>query len=139
MTILYGMLKGIVSGEDFNIRSVLSKWAPMVFKFFVVKKVKLRVFLACMKALTPVWKSLQKPSCSCFLIPAYGSIKCSWSCVCVQYVSENCSESRQRKINFRGFFLHPIRGNHRRKSTNSRKGGRNINFDAAFGTIFRNW
>jgi hypothetical protein len=36
-----------------------------------------------------------------------------------------------------GFFLHPVRGGHWRKSTNDREGSRYRNYDAAFGTILR--
>ncbi len=37
----------------------------------------------------------------------------------------------------RGFFLHPIRGGHRRKPAKDREGSKFRNYDAASGTIFR--
>ncbi len=47
---------------------------------------------------------------------------------------ENSSESCLCHVNLRGFFLHPIRGRHWRKSTNEKPGNLNENFDATFGT-----
>jgi hypothetical protein len=44
--------------------------------------------------------------------------------------------SRLGHVQLRGFFLHPMRGGHWRKSTNDRGMPVRRNYEAAFGTIF---
>ncbi len=56
-----------------------------------------------------------------------------WDIIQLGTCTVNCTIKKQ----IRGFFLHPMRGEHRIKSTNDREGSRYKNYDAASGTIFR--
>jgi hypothetical protein len=48
------------------------------------------------------------------------------------------SGSHLGHANLRGFFLHPMRGGHWRKSANNKEGSRYRNYDTAFGTVLKN-
>ncbi len=124
------VIEGIVSRDGYflkvlKIKTVLFKWALMVFPYFCwlfVKKPKLKFSIASVKSLTNCESTSSNPlqsACSGFLIAACDS--------------KSCSESR---LWLWKLFRKPAMNVHWRKSTNVSEGMPEQNFGATFGTIF---
>ncbi len=112
--------------------------AAMVFKFWdalLCRQLNFRFLRVLWKHL--IGKSLLKPFSESLLRLSDTRLWLLTTVLKAACDPENYFESRRWDVHFCGFFQHPVRGKHWRKSTNSRKGSQNRTFDAAFGKIFR--